>query len=73
MRRARAAIRANGTGAGWERQWGLWTLLDQGSTDKGDQGKGTAMPMADNGLKRRWAMAQARAQQAKLSQGTERQ
>ena len=63
----------SGTGVGWGRQWGFWTLLNQGSTKKGDQGKGTAVPMADNGLERRWAMAQARARQAKLIQGMERQ
>ena len=40
---------------------GLWTLLNQGSTEKGDQGTGTAVPMADNGLERHWAMAQGRA------------
>ena len=73
MRRARAAVRADGTEAGWGRQWGLWTLLNQGSTDKGDQGKGTVVPMADNGLERPWAMAQACARQDKLSQGTKRQ
>ena len=73
MRRARAVMGADGIGAGWRRQWGFWTLLNKGSTDKGDLGKGTAVPMADNGLERRWAIKQACAWQAKLSQGTKRQ
>ena len=59
-----------GTGAGWGRQWGLWKRLNQGSTDKGDQGKGTAVPMADNGLERRWTRARVSARQVERRLGT---
>ena len=33
-------------------------------------GQGTAVPMVDNGLERRWEMARARTRQVELRQGT---